>query len=166
MALTPFTGTITEAVLRSNFDDATATMLTNLRAGGKDQTVHLRLASLASGADLSLRSVAWTQQDDAELRILHARVTDTAARAIGVALEVENGDTIFLVDKTVSIAITTANGTVDTRPTSSDYRTVTGTRLRLVKGVRYRLMFTNTSGGTVGGPLQANVQLRSIRRRA
>jgi hypothetical protein len=85
MALTPFTGTITEAVLRSNFDDATATMLTNLRAGGKDQTVHLRLASLASGADLSLRSVAWTQQDDAELRILHARVTDTAARAIGVA---------------------------------------------------------------------------------
>jgi hypothetical protein len=163
VALTAFTSPITLSQLRANFDDATATQLTNMRAGAKDQTISLRLASLASGADLSLRSTAWTQQDDAELRILMARVTDTAARAIGVALTVENGDTLFLVDHTISDSFNTANGTVDER---TDYRTTTGTRVRLLKGVRYRLAFTNTSGGSVGGPLQACVQLRSVRRRA
>jgi len=163
VALTPFTSPISLTQLRSNFDDKTATLLTNARAGAKDQVVSLYLASLTSGASEFSRSVAWTQQDDAELRLLMARVTDTGARAIGLALTVENGDTLFLVDHSIALSFNTVNGTTDQR---TDYRTTTGTRVRLLKGVRYRLAFTNTSGGTVGGPLIANVQLRSIRRRA
>ena len=164
MALVAFTSPISITQLRANFDDASSTLLTQARAGAKDQTVMLRLASLVTAADLSLRSTAWTQQDDAELRILMARVTDTAVRAIGVTLTVDNGDTVFLVDHTISDSFSTSNGTVDER---TDYRTTTvAERLRLVRGVRYRLAFTNTSGGTVGGPLVACVQLRSVRRRA
>lgn len=163
MSLTPSTGVISLSTLRANLDDQTAVMLTNMRAGAKDFTRFLRLDSLASGADVSLRSTAWTQPDDQELRILMARVTNTAVRVIGIALEVENGDTVFLVDNSVVVPLSTSNGTTDTR---TDYRTTTGTRLRLARGVRYRLSFTNTSGFTIGGPLQVGVQLRSLRRMA
>lgn len=166
MTLTPFTGTTSAAVLNSNMDDATDEMLANALAGNKDWTIFLRLASLVTAADLSLRSVAWTQADDAEVRVLCALVTDTGIRAIGVALTVENGDAAFLVDNTIAIAIATINGTVDTRPTLLDLRTTTSTRVKLLKGVRYRLAFTNTSGGTVTGPLNVMLQLRSVRRRA
>lgn len=161
MALVAFTSTITAADLNANFDDKTTALLTNARSGRKDGVIPLRLGSLASSADLSLRSIAWTQQDDHELRVITIRATDTAARAISATLTVDNADTTFLVDQTISVALTTVNGTADAR---TDFRTTTGTRVRLLKGVRYRLAIVNTSGGTVGGPLQATIQVRTGRR--
>jgi hypothetical protein len=166
MSLTPFTGTTSATTLNANFDDATATITAQADDGAKDQTVHLYLASLASGADLSVRSVAFTMQDDMEVRVFVARVTDTGVRAISASVEVENGDSTFLSGYTMSLSVTTAAGTVDTRPTSLDLRTATGRRIRLLRGVRYRMAFQNTSGGTVTGPLQLMLQLRTVRRRS
>lgn len=167
MTLTALPDPVTATTLNSNFDDATSTLTTNAKAGQKDQTRTLYLGSLASGADVSLRSYAWTQPDDAEVRMYFATVTDTAVRAFTISLEVDNGDTTFLVDNTLSITLATANGTVDTRTAGSgDLRTTTGVRVRLLKGVRYRLILHNTSGGTITGPLEACVQLRSMRRNA
>lgn len=162
MALTPFSGGITAAILNANADDRTVSLLANAKAGQKDGEIPLRLASLASGADLSLRSIAWTQQDDQELRLLALRVTDTGAgRAVTATLTVDNGDDTYLVEHPISVAITTVIGTADGR---TGFRTTTGIRVRLLKGVRYRLAIQNTSGSTINGPLQAVVQLRSRRR--
>lgn len=166
MALTPFVGTVTAAQLRANFDDKTTTLQTNMRAGQKDHAKILRLASLLAGSDVSLRSVAWTQQDDQEVRVLNVRATDTGAgRVVTGTLTVDNADTVFLVDNAISVSITTVVGTADSRPGTLDLRTTSGTRIRLVKGVRYRLTLS-VDAGTCTGPILLELQRRTIRRRA
>lgn len=162
MALTPFTSTISESALNNNNDDKTVSLLSNAKAGKKDSDVHLRLASLAAGADLSLRSVAWTQQDDQELRVVLLRVADTtASRVVRVRLEVANGDATYIAGQTITTTVTTIVGTADTR---LDVRTVTGVRVRLLRGVRYRLSVENETAATTTGVVEADVQLRSRRR--
>lgn len=160
-------GTVDITQLRTDLDANTSTLATSMAAGSKDHNHVLMLASLAAASPdpVAPRSIAWTQQDDQELRVIGLRVTDgTASRVVTVALTVDNGDTTFLLDQTVSTSITTIIGTADARV---DYRTTTGTRLRLLKGVRYRLALQNTTGATtVSGPLLAFVQVRPYRRRA
>lgn len=165
MALTASTGVISLAALRGNLDDKTATLTTAAAAGRKDATIPLRRATLADTDDVSVRSVAFTPQDDCEVRDLFVRVTDTtASRVITASVEVDDGDTTFLLDETISASVTTIVGTADSRPTSLDLRTTTGRRFRLLKGVRYRLILTNTSAGTTTGIAIAGLQLRYMRR--
>jgi|GEM_PF-3283393 len=165
MALVAISSAFTATELRANFDDATALLLTNARAGAKDRHIFFRTAALVSGSDVSLRSTAWTQQDDQEVRMMSIGVTAGSVFTIGATLTVDNGDTLFLVDQTISISHATVNGTNNSRPTSLDLRTTTGTRIRLVKGVRYRLALTNTSGSNTT-VCQVTLQMRSVRRRA
>lgn len=177
MPLTPFTGVVSASVLNDNFDLQTAQLTTNSAAGQKDQLIFVWLASLTSATALSLRTVAWTQQDDAELRIVMARGTaDAAGRNMTATLTVDGGvtggvagtgDDTFLVDNTISATTATSvgAGAVDSRPSESDYRTTTGTRLRLLKGVRYRLTMVCNTAGTFTDA-EAIVQCRSLRRLA
>lgn len=161
MALVPFTGTVTEATLRSNFDDKTLTLSTNAQAGKTDHVVYVFRDALNTTDDISLRCVDFTPVDDYELRVLRLRLVDTvASRTVTATVTVTDGDTTFLLDQTISVTGTTINGTSNA---NLDLRSVTGTRIRLLKGVPYRL----TIGTPSAGPLtaaQASVVLRSLRR--
>lgn len=167
MSLTPFTGTTSASTLNSNFDDATSTLTTNAKAGQKDQNVTVYSISMVAATALSLRTTAWTQSDDMEVRVIYARGTaDAAARTLTVTLTVDNGDTAFLNDNTVSYSVTSSGaGAFDTRTAvQGDYRTTSGTRIRLLKGVRYRLTIS-TDAGTYTDVIGC-VQLRTVRRRS
>jgi hypothetical protein len=167
MALVASTGVISLTTLRSNLDDKTSTQLTNARAGAKDQTRVLRIPSLVSATALSLRTRAWTQQDDQELRVVYATGTaDAGSRVLTITLSVDNGDTLFLVDQTVTATVTSSGAAIfDTRTLATgDYRTTTGVRLRLLRGVRYRLTAATDAGTWT--LLTVGTQLRSVRRRA
>ena len=160
MALTAFTSTITHTALNANFDDKTATLKANALLGGKDWTFHFRWPAVLAGSDESLRSVAFTAPDDLELRDVGVTSVDTtAARTASVALTVDGGDDDYLLETTVSVSVTTVIGTA--HGTRSDYRTTTGTRVRLLKGVRYRLTATQSAGT---GVVQGYVQCRTGRR--
>lgn len=164
MSLTPFTGTTSASVLDSNCDSATSTLTTNASAGQKDQVFFIFLASMTSATALALRSTAWTQQDDAELRVFMGHATaDGTDRTMTVTLTVDNGDATFLVNNTFAIQ-QDALSTIDTRDVASqgDYRTTSGTRVRLLRGVRYRLTMSVNAGTLVNA--EGLVQLRSIRR--
>lgn len=163
MALTPFTGLVTQATLRANFDDKTSTLTTNATAGQADHVVSVTRRSLGAGDDISLRCVDFTPMDDYEIRVLRLTLEDgTASRTVTATVTVTDGDATFLLDKTVSLTGTTIIGTTHA---NLDLRTVTGDRLRLLKGVPYRL----TIGAPSAGPVtraQASLVLRSRRRTA
>jgi hypothetical protein len=156
-------GTVTATALRTDFDQHRATLKANARVGRKDQTrVMTPLSTLTSSLALSLRSYAWTQQDDQELRVLMIRGTTDGAATITLTLTVENDDETFLVDQAVTVsAVAGGAGTVDGR---ADYRTTTGDRLRLLKGVRYRLTVAVTAANWTA--VSMCCQVRSIRRNA
>lgn len=161
MALVPFTGTITQATLRSNFDDKTSTLTTNATAGQTDHDVTVVRYALAAADDVSLRCVDFTPVDDYELRVLRLTLEDgTAGRTVTATVTVTDGDATFLLDKTVSVTGTTVIGTAHV---NLDLRTVTGNRLRLLKGVPYRLTIGVPSAGPVTRA-QATIVLRSRRR--
>lgn len=161
MALVPFTGLITQATLRANFDDKTLTLSTNALAGKTDHVVFVKALNLTTTTDISLRSVDFTPVDDYEVRVLRIRLDDTvASRTVEASLTVADGDATFLLDKTVSVTGTTVVGVSNA---NLDLRTVTGTRLRLLKGVPYRLSLGPSSSGTVPFA-QASLVLRSLRR--
>lgn len=156
--------TITASAIRTDLDAVRALLEVDTQQD-TDFCVPLRISTLADTTNVSLRSIAFTPRDDYEVRVLAVRATDTVAgRVVSATLEVDSGDTSYLLDKTISASLTTVNGTADGR---TDLRTVTGDRIRLVKGVRYRLTLANaTAGTTVGGPIIANLLLRSIPRGA
>lgn len=131
--------------------------------GDKDHQILYRKTALAAADALNLRTIAWVQTDDQELRALFLRVTDTVAgRVVTMTLTVDGGDTRFLVDETISLSVTTVNGTADTR---SDHTATGAVRIRLKRGVRYRLTVTNTTGGTTTGVVVGGCQVRAMRRR-
>ncbi len=121
MALVAFTSTVTAATLRANFDDATTQLTTNSIAGRKDQTRYLWVSGLAVATALNARTYAWTQTDDAEVRVFFVRVTDGAiAATVTGTLTQDEGATEFLLDNTISIDVVAANGIVDSRSSSED----------------------------------------------
>lgn len=140
--------------LRTDFDATRATVDADKRIGRKIQTRYIRRDTLAAATALSLRTFAWTQTDDQELLVAWLRVTDAAGGpVVTLTLAVDGADaepslSRFLVDTTVSLSVTSIAGTVDSRPTSLDMRPVTGMRVRLKQGVRYRMTLSST--GNVG----------------
>jgi hypothetical protein len=161
MALVNFTGTITESALRSNFDDKTATLTANAASGRTDHVVFVHRLNLDTSDDISVRSIDFTPVDDYEVRLLRLTLTDgTASRTVAATVTVTDGDTTFLLDKTISVTGTTAVGTSNA---NLDLRTVSGDRLRLLKGVSYRLAIGAPSAGPVTSA-QASLVLRSVRR--
>lgn len=161
MTLVPFTGVTSASTLNDNFDDKTSTLTENAKAGQKDQMINLRVLAVGSGTDLSARSMLFIPQDDVELRIITVKATDAlAARVITMLLEQADGDSKFLMDVDVSAAVTTVNGSATTRV---DFRTTTGNRLRLLRGVQYRLSVSSDTAGTTTA-IQAGLQLRTKRR--
>jgi hypothetical protein len=163
VALTNFTGTVAQSTLRSNFDDKTTTLTTQATAGQKDHVVIAHRLALAAADDVSLRSVDFTPMDDYEVRVLRITLEDgTASRTVTASVTVVDGDTTYLLDKTISVTGTTVVGTSHA---NLDLRTVTGDRLRLLKGVPYRLALGAPSAGPVTRA-QASLVLRSIRRPA
>lgn len=162
MALIALTSPVSIDQLRNNFDDKTAALAANMLAGRKDQWRTFRKTTLADTDALRTRTTAWTQVDDQEVRTAFLRVTDAAApRVVTWTLSVDGDDTRFLVDKDVSISVTTIVGTADER---IDLRTATGDRIRLKRGVRYRMTIENTSAGTTTGVVMCGIGLRTLRR--
>lgn len=164
MALTPFTSTITAAALRSNFDDKTTTLNTNAKVGRKDHSVGGECASLITTTNLCDRSVPFTPQDDVEIAYLEAHGTVAGAGTkLKVAVAVDNGDTTFLVDNTFESesAVSVGAGAIATR---IGFTTTSGTRGRLLKGVKHRLT-VSVDAGTVTD-IAFQVVLRSVRRRS
>lgn len=159
-------GTITAAALQAEFQAIATLIDTSHVFDIGDFNVPLRLATLADTTTERDRSIAFTPQDDYEVRGLFLRVTDSggAGRVVTASLTQADGITSYLLDKTISVSVTSIAGTVDSRPTGLDLRTTTGTRIRLVKGVRYRLSALCSTVGTVTGPVEVWLQLRSVRR--
>lgn len=158
--------TIAAADLQTNFDDARAQMAANAKAGSKDWQVDIERLALANADDISLRTVEFTPQDDAELRVLGVQafagivrtitLTLTAITAAGVAIP------RFLVDQSVVVTLTTTAGAEDYARV--DYRTTTNARIFLLAGVLYRLTLANS--GTAVTRAYGFALLRSRRRRA
>jgi len=153
-------GTVTQTALRTDFDALTLSLSSNTLLGQEDFPLTLRVASLAVAMDVSLRSVDFTAPDDLELRVLRVLVTHTAAVGnVTATLTVTDGDTAYLLDQTISVSVASLNGTAQA---SLDCRTTTqAKRLRLLRGVRYRLTLSTAATVDVG---QATLLLRSRRR--
>jgi hypothetical protein len=153
-------GTVTQTALRTDFDALTTSLSSNTLLGQEDFPLTLRVASLAVAMDVSLRSVDFTAPDDLELRVLRILVTHTAAVGdVTATLTVTDGDTAYLLDQTISISVASLSGTAQA---SLDCRTTTqAKRLRLLRGVRYRLTLSTAATVDVG---QATLLLRSRRR--
>lgn len=163
MSLTPFTGTITAAQLRANFDDKTATLAANAIWKVKSHSPSFIVPSLVPGTALVSRSILFVPQDDCELRYqMHHGSADAAARTMTTTLTVANGDALFLGNQTITLATTSAGaGAFDGR---TDYTVTTGPRVRLLRGVQYMLSIA-VDAGTIT-EAQALVDLYAPRRRS
>jgi hypothetical protein len=163
MALTAFTSTIAAATFNSNFDDKLTALATANAEGKKDWILSLYMSSVASTTELRDRSLAWTAPDDAQVRVFFVRATDNGIRGITITLTVEGGDEDYLNGETFLGALITSNGTEDSRVgTFPDW---TDTWVQVRKGVRYRIT-TAVGSGTVLGPVQVVLQVRTRRRDA
>jgi hypothetical protein len=153
-------GTVTQTALRTDFDALTLSLSSNTLLGQEDFPLTLRVASLAVAMDVSLRSVDFTAPDDLELRVLRVLVTHTAAVGnVTATLTVTDGDTAYLLDQTITIQVASIIGTAQE---TLDCRTTTqARRLRLMRGVRYRLTLSTAATVDVG---QATLLLRTRRR--
>lgn len=137
-------GTTSATAIRTDFD-AVRALLEVDDEQDTDFVVPLRLTSLTDAMTERDRSITFTPRDDYELRVLSLSATNTITPGIVVTatLTVYNGDTSYLLDKTISTSVTTIVGTADSR---LDFRTVTGDRVRLVKGVRHQLTISVNTG--------------------
>lgn len=152
MALTAFTGTISATVLKDNFDDKTSTLSSNAARAGGDWYVTVN----APGLSTTSLFVDFTAPDDCELRYWRVTAQHTAAgQTVTATITVTDGDTDYLLGQTFSLARSTTNGT---NHTTNDYTDVTSTRLRLLKGVTYRLAIVATAAVTWG---QTTIILRN-----
>lgn len=155
--MTALTSPVSITELRTELDAKTSTITSNKRLGQKDSCIPFRVESISSGGS---SSIAWTQQDDQEIRAIMVRVTDTGTGAtVTATVTGDDGTTTYLVDQDITVSVAAINGTVQA---STDYRTTTGVRARLLAGVRYRMTVTST--GAAVGVTEASLQVRSVRR--
>lgn len=163
MALTPFSGTVTAATLNGNFDDKTSTITSQAVLGQVDYDIYHRALAFSGTGTAVADFLDFTLDDDCELRCIRVTVEDgTAARTVSATLTQTEGDTSFLVDHTISVSATTIIGTTNA---TTDYRTVTqAIRVRLLKGVSYRLTLATSAGPVTR--LQGTIVLRTLRRSA
>lgn len=161
MSLTPFTGTVTAATLNANFDDARAAITSQAILGQVDSCIHHKALSL-TGSTAVANFVDFTPADDMEVRVVRVSCNSaTASATVTATVQVANGDTTFLVDQTIAASVTSIAGTVQA---TTDLRTTTGTRVRLLRGVPYRLLLSASSGTHT--EVRGMVLLRTIRRSA
>lgn len=152
--------------MRAAFKAEIDTLNANKAAGlANDHCVPLHLTGTGAATNLLDRSIAWTQQDNAELRGLVVRVADSGgvghtvtARLTVDTLAGEGNNPRALEGHTLEVSTTSIVGVADAR---SNLTTTSGTRVKLLKGVTYRLEIETT--GTI---LKASafVLLRSVRR--
>ena len=163
MALVPFTSTVTAATLNANFDDARATMTANAILGQVDSNIFHKTLLLDSDGSAVKDFVDFIPEDDYEVRVLRVSAEDAvASQVVTASVVVANGDATFLCNQTISVSVTTtAGGQVQA---SLDLRTVTGTRVRLLKGVPYRLKLARDTG--IIDDARAMLLVRTIRRAA
>ncbi len=161
MALVPFTSTVTAATLNANFDDARAAMTANAILGQVDACVFHKSLLLDSDGSAVKDFVDFVPEDDYEIRVLRVFAEDAvASQVVTASVTVANGDTTFLCDQTVTAAVTTTAGGIVQNTT--DLRTVTAVRVRLLKGVPYRLKLARDTG--IISDARAELLLRTIRR--
>lgn len=162
MALTTFSGVVSPSVLNSNFDDKTASLTTNAKAGQKDWQVNVEKETLSTADDVSLRSVEIVPQDDFEVRVLGLSVYDAGASLVATLTLTSPDDDDYLLERSLTVSATTAAGShVHAR---TDLRTSTGDRVFLLRGVRYRLTLDESTAGAIGRAY-GFVLLRARRRR-
>lgn len=144
MALVPFTGTVDRTVLRDNFDDATAALTAAALLGKTSVDVTHRVDALAVGSGVA-NFLDFTAPDDMEVVALRVKAVDAAAgRTVTAFLEQTDGDTSFLLDVVFSTPVTTVIGTASA---TTLYSTTTiQRRVKLLRGVRYRLRLSTTAG--------------------
>ncbi len=154
-------GSITQAALRTDFDALTANVSADSLAGDADVSISHLVLALATGTGVA-NFVDFTAPDDMEARVLRVCATDgTAARTVTAFLEQTDGDTAFLLDQTISKDVTTVVGTAQA---SLDLRTTTQSkRIKLIRGVRYRLRLSTTAGPVTSA--QVTLVCRTRRRR-
>lgn len=154
-------GLIENTALIADFDARTSSLSAqaSLDSYG-DWPVLVRAAGSAMTNHASLRRIDFTPPDDFELRALRVLCLHTATgRTVTASLTVADGDSSFLLDHTISQAVASINGTANA---TLDCRTTTGAiRVKLLRGVRYRLALETT--GAVSSA-QAVLLLRSTRR--
>ncbi len=166
------TGTITAAALHSHFDTERANLNTEATAGPFSYTMGFYRRSVASGADISLRSLIWTQRDDAEVLVLGAdghggsgtQVTTVTLEAVGITADdgTVTADTSPLLEETVSVAVTST--TTSWFHARQNYEDTTATRHWLLSGITYRLSAA-VDTGTMDA-VQAWVLLGALQRRS
>lgn len=155
-----YTDPVSLTELRTTFDASTSTITANKKLGQKDGWVSFELQTLTTTTNSLQSSIAWTQQDDQEVRAVMVRTTDTAAGAtVTATLTVDTENARFLVDQTINASVAAINGTAQT---VTAYSATTGPRVRLLRGVTYRLTVVTT--GADVGITEAGVQLRGVRR--
>lgn len=162
MSLVPFTGTVAAAALNSNFDDHRATLTSQAVEGQVDAPIFHRVENLAAAGVSDY--VDFTPEDDMEARVLRVYADDaTGGQVVKASLEVANGDSTFLLGKTFEKSTGTLAAGV-AQNLSLDLRTVTGDRVRLLKGVPYRLRLTRVSGAAGVDVAQVTLLVRTFRR--
>lgn len=168
MALTPFTGTVSIATLRANFDDATTQITSNATQGEKDYEQFVYVPSLtASSVAPRDTSIAFTPRDDTLIAAIMVSGTASTSLTCTATLTVDDDDAYhtFLAGQTISVSV--ASGGAGAFTGRSIYYSASGIGnvvVRALLGVRYRLTIA-TSTGTVTNAC-ATVQMRSRRRRA
>lgn len=168
MSLTPFTGTVSIATLRANFDDATAQITTNAAAGEKDFEVFAHVPSLTASSNAPRdTSIAFTPRDDALVTAIMVSGTSSGTLLCTGTLTVDDDDAYhtFLAGQTISVSATPSGAVAFT--SRQGFYTASGvgnTVVRALAGVRYRITIS-TSTGTVTNAC-CTVQMRSRRRRA
>lgn len=156
------TGLIVAADIQAEYDTLLISINNQSLRGQKDFAIPLMVPALTTSTALSARIVDFTAPDDLELRTLRCSVTSGMAGIIvTAALTVTDGDTTYLLDNTVSVSVTsivgTAHGNVDVRSTTNPIR------VRLLRGVRYRLSISSPSATATN--VSAALVLRTRRRR-
>jgi len=145
--------TITAANLDAACESNITALTTAAQARAKDFQIGLEVEALATtGIIEALRSVEFVPEDDMELRTVAAQVrtSDTTPSTTTVTLEIVTDDAgtaddEYMLEETVTASVThSAAGTHDAR---TSYELATGTKIFLLKGIRYRLI-VSTSAGT------------------
>jgi len=154
-------GLISENDIHDEYDNIIVALNTQSTLGDNDFCIPLNVPALTTSTTVPASSVDFTAPDDLEFRTLRLSTTGVVGPTVTATLTVTDGDSSFLLDHTVSVPVVsiagTAHGNVDARSTTQ------AIRVRLLRGVRYRLAVTSNSATATA--VSAALVLRTRRRR-
>lgn len=155
------TGLIDADDIQSEYFTLTTALNNQALLGENDFCIPLQVQALTNATTVPASSVDFTAPDDLELRTLRLSTTGVVGPTVTATLTVTDGDSSYLLDHTVSVSVVsiagTAHGNLDARSTTQ------AVRVRLLRGVRYRLAVTSNSATATA--VSAAVVLRTRRRR-